>query len=102
MTRSLTEITRPQTKRSETREKLTMNDNELKLRVAINKNMTKPSNTVKTDIIFYKWKAGRLNYWVTRENSANYDIISYYFTYNDTEISLFDDLGLIKVAVFKQ
>lgn len=96
MTRSLTEITRPQTKKSEKRETQTMNTGELKIRVAINKNLDRPSNRVKTDIIFYKWKAGRINHWVTRENSANYDIVSYYFTYNDTEISVFDDLGLIK------
>ena len=77
-----------------------MNKPELKLRVAINKNMIKPSNCVKSDIIFYNWKAGRINYWVTRENSANYDIISYYFTYNDTEISIFDDFGLVKLAIY--
>lgn len=92
-------IARPQTNKSETREKQTMNQRELKIRVAINKTIEKPKNHVKTDIICYKWNAGRVNQWVTREDSANYDIISYFFTYNDTEISLFDDQGLVKVAV---
>jgi hypothetical protein len=96
MTRTFTELTRPQTNKSEKRETQTMNDRELKIRVAINKNMTRPDNRVKTDIIFYKWNAGRINHWVTREGSANYDIVSYYFTHETAEIKVFDDFGLIK------
>ena len=74
-----------------------MNDKQLKIRVAINKNMTRPDNHVKTDIIFYKHPAGRINHWVTRPDSANYDIISYYFSYEVAEIKVFDDFGVIKV-----
>ena len=94
MTRTLT---RPQTKQSDKRETQTMPDKQLKIRVAINKNITRPDNTVKADIIFYKHPAGRINYWVTRPDSANYDIISYYFSYEVAEIKVFDDFGVIKV-----
>lgn len=74
-----------------------MPDDKLKIRVAINKNMTRPDNCVKADIIFYKHPAGRINYWVTRSDSANYDIISYYFSYEVAEIKVFDDFGVIKL-----
>ena len=84
-------------KKPEKRETQTMPDNQLKIRVAINKNMTRPDNCVKAEIIFYKHPAGRINYWITRENSANYDIVSYYFSYETAEIKVFDDFGVIKV-----
>ena len=97
MTDSFSNImTRPMAKKPEKRETQTMPDKQLKIRVAINKNITRPDNTVKADIIFYKHPAGRINYWVTRPDSANYDIISYYFSYEVAEIKVFDDFGVIK------
>ena len=97
MTRSLTEITRPQTKKSGNREKTTMNDKEARIRVEVRKATIRPENTVKTDIIIYKHGAGRINYWVTRQDSANYDIVSYYFTHETAEIKVFDDFSCIKI-----
>ena len=97
MTRSLTEITRPQTKKSGNRGKTTMNDKEARIRVEVRKATIRPENTVKTDIIIYKHGAGRINYWVTRQDSANYDIVSYYFTHETAEIKVFDDFSCIKI-----
>lgn len=97
MTRSLTEITRPQTKRSATREKQSMTEEEARIRVEVRKATTRPDNTVKTDIVIYKHGAGRINYWVTRPDSANYDIVSYYFTHETAEIKVFDDFSCIKI-----
>jgi len=89
--------TRPQVRKPETREKITMNDQELKVRVAVRKNTTRPDNTVKTDVILYSHGAGRINYWVSLEDSRNYDIISYYFLYDMAEIKLFDEKNEYKI-----
>lgn len=97
MTRSFVELTRPQTKKSGNREKMSMTEQEARIRVEVRKATQRPVNTVKTDIIIYKHGAGRLNYWVTREDSANYDIVSYYFTHNMAEIKVFDDESCIKI-----
>ena len=97
MTRSLTEITRPQTNQSAKREKTSMTEQEARIRVEVRKATVRPENTVKTDIIIYKHGAGRINYWVTRPNSANYDIISYYFTHETAEIKVFDEKSCIKI-----
>ena len=98
MTRAFPEImTRPQTDRSDKREKTSMTDKEARIRVEVRKATVRPENTVKTDILIYKHGAGRINYWVTRTDSANYDIISYYFTYNMAEIKVFDDFSCIKM-----
>jgi len=97
MTRSLTEITRPQAKRPEQREKLTMTDKEARVRVEVRKATVRPDNTIKTDIVIYSHGAGRINYWVARADSSNYDIISYYFTYNMAEIKVFDENICIKI-----
>ena len=97
MTRSLTEITRPQTNQSAKREKTSMTEQEARIRVEVRKATVRPENTVKTDIIIYKHGAGRINYWVTRPNSANYDIVSYYFTHETAEIKVFDDFSCIKI-----
>ena len=90
--------TRPQARKPDTREKITMNDQELKVRVAVRKNTTRPDNTAKTDIILYSHGAGRINYWVTLEDSRNYDIISYYFLYDMAEIKLFDENSCVKIV----
>lgn len=97
MTRSFTELTRPQTKKSANREKTSMTEHEARIRVEVRKATSRPHNTVKTDIILYKHGAGRINYWVTREDSANYDIVSYYFTHDMAEIKVFDDECCIKI-----
>ena len=75
-----------------------MTEHEARIRVEVRKATERPSNTVKTDIIIYKHGSGRINYWITREDSANYDIISYYFTYNNAEIKVFDDESCIKIV----
>jgi len=100
MTRSLTELTRPQVNKPEKREKITMTDKEARIRVEVRKATTRPSNTIKTDIIIYKHGAGRINYWVTREDSANYDIVSYYFIHDMAEIKVFDEISCIKIIKF--
>ncbi len=97
MTRSLTQMTRPQANQSGNREKTAMTDKEMRIRVEVRKAAPRPLNTVKEDIIIYKHGAGRINYWVTREDSANYDIISYYFTHDMAEIKVFDDQTCMKI-----
>ena len=93
MTRSLIETTSPKAK---SREKLNMTEQEARIRVEVRKSTTRPSNTIKTDIIIYAHGSGRINYWITREDSHNYDIVSYYFTYNKAEIKIFDENNCIK------
>ena len=87
--------TRPVAKNTVESEKPKMNREEAKLRVALTKNLTKPANTVKTDTIFYKHEAGRVNYWVRLEDS--YDIVSYYFSYDNLQIKLFDEKDECKI-----
>ena len=89
--------TRPVQKRTVESESPKMNREEAKIRVALTKNITKPSNTVKTDTIFYKHEAGRVNYWTRLEDSNNYDIVSYYFSYNNLQIKLFDEKNECKI-----
>lgn len=98
MTRAFTELTRPEVKKTKQREKLNMTEQEARIRVEVRKATPKPSNTVKTDIIIYKHGAGRINYWITREDSANYDIVSYYFSHDTAEIKVFDDFNCIKIV----
>jgi hypothetical protein len=93
MTRSLIETTSPKAK---SREKLNMTEQEARIRVEVRKSTTRPSNTIKTDIIIYAHGSGRINYWISREDSLNYDIVSYYFTYNKAEIKIFDENNCIK------
>jgi hypothetical protein len=50
MTRSLIETTSPKAK---SREKLNMTEQEARIRVEVRKSTTRPSNTIKTDIIIY-------------------------------------------------
>lgn len=98
MTRAFPEImTRPQVDKPDTREKSTMTDKETRIRVEVRKAAPRPSNTIKEDIIIYKHGAGRINYWVTRSDSANYDIVSYYFTHQTAEIKVFDEKSCIKI-----
>lgn len=73
-----------------------MKEYEARIKVEVRKALEKPPNTIKTDIILYSHGAGRVNYWITRNDSLNYDIISYYFTCNKAEIKLFDDWSCIK------
>ena len=73
-----------------------MTEQEARIRVEVRKSTPRPSNTIKTDIIIYKHGSGRINYWITRDDSNNYDIISYYFTYDKTEIKVFDEINCIK------
>ena len=98
MTRSFTELTRPKVKQTKQREKLNMTDTEARIRVEVRKATSKPDNTLKTDIIIYKHGAGRINYWITKPDSANYDIVSYYFTHDMAEIKVFDDFSCIKIV----
>jgi hypothetical protein len=78
------------------RETTNMTEQEARIRVEVRKSTTRPQNTIKTDIIIYKHGAGRINYWITREDSNNYDIVSYYFTYDMAEIKVFDEINCIK------
>jgi hypothetical protein len=87
--------TRPVQKRTVESESPKMNREEAKIRVALTKNITKPAHTIKTDTIFYKHEAGRVNFWVKLNDSNNYDIISYYFSYDNLQIKLFDDYSTV-------
>jgi len=89
--------TRPQATKPAIRETTSMTDIEARIRVEVRKSTTRPDNTIKTDIIIYKHGAGRINYWITRSDSANYDIISYYFSYDKAEIKVFDENSCIKI-----
>ena len=89
--------TRPVQKRTVESESPKMTREEAKIRVALTKNITKPANTVKTDTIFYKHEAGRVNFWVKLTDSNNYDIVSYYFSYNNLQIKLFDEKNECKI-----
>ena len=67
--------------------------------------LPEPKNCVKTDIIIYKHGAGRVNFWHKGENVSenglnlyNYDIKSYYFTYNSVEIVVYDDEKVVKMV----
>lgn len=90
-------VTRPVANRTVESESPKMNREEAKIRVALTKNITKPANTIKTDTIFYKHEAGRVNFWVRLEDSNNYDIVSYYFSYNNLQIKLFDEKNECKI-----
>jgi hypothetical protein len=90
-------MTRPVTKSTVESESAKMNREEAKIRVALTKNITKPANTIKTDTIFYKHEAGRINFWVKLNDSNNYDIVSYYFSYNNLQIKLFDEKDECKI-----
>lgn len=71
--------------------------------------LTEPKNCTKTDIHLYKNETGRVNFWCRSENVSenglnlyNYDIISYYFTYNNGEIVVYSDekvVGMVKLKV---
>jgi hypothetical protein len=87
----------PVQKRTVERESPKMNREEAKIRVALTKNITKPAHTIKTDTIFYKHEAGRVNFWVKLTDSNNYDIVSYYFSYNNLQIKLFDEKDECKI-----
>ena len=89
--------TRPVQKRTVESESPKMNREEAKIRVALTRNITKPANTVKTDTIFYKHEAGRVNFWVKLNDSNNYDIVSYYFSYDNLQIKLFDEKDVCKI-----
>ena len=97
MTRSLTELARPQTKASGQREKINMTDKEARIRVEVRKATVRPDNTIKTDIVLYSHGAGRINYWVSQPDNNNYDIVSYYFIHNMAEIKVFDENLCIKI-----
>jgi len=73
-----------------------MTEQEARIRVEVRKSTPRPPNTIKTDVIIYSHGSGRVNYWTTKEDSSNYDIISYYFTYNKAEIKVFDEINCIK------
>ena len=90
-------MTRPVAKRTVESESAKMNREEAKIRVALTKNITKPANTIKTDTIFYKHDAGRVNFWVKLNDSNNYDIVSYYFSYDNLQIKLFDEKDECKI-----
>ena len=67
--------------------------------------LPEPKNCIKTDIIIYKHGAGRVNFWYRGEdvsenglNLYNYDILSYYFTYNNAEIVVFDDEKVVRMV----
>ena len=97
MTRSFTELMNPKVKQTRKGDKSNMTEQEARIRVEVRRATPKPDNTVKTDIIIYKHGSGRINYWITRSDSANYDIISYYFTHDMAEIKVFDDFSCIKI-----
>lgn len=90
-------VTRPAPKSVVESESPKMNREEAKIRVALTKNITKPANTIKTDTIFYKHSAGRVNFWIRLEDSNNYDIVSYYFSYDNLQIKLFDEKDVCKI-----
>ena len=90
-------MTRPVLKSTVESESAKMNREEAKIRVALTKNITKPANTIKTDTIFYKHEAGRVNFWVKLNDSNNYDIVSYYFSYDNLQIKLFDEKDECKI-----
>jgi len=96
MIKSLAETTGKQNNKLAQREKLTMTDQEARIRVEVRKATIRPDSTIKTDIIIYSHGSGRINYWVTKEDSSNYDIVSYYFTYNTDEIRVFNENNCIK------
>lgn len=89
-------MTKTKVSKSSTKETPSMTEQEARIRVEVRKATPRPSNTIKTDIIIYKHGSGRINYWVTREDSNNYDIISYYFTHDKAEIKVFDENNCIK------
>ena len=74
-----------------------MNLLESKIRMTLLDCMAEPRGCVKTDIIIYKHGAGRINFWHSVTNSNNLDIISYYFTYKNDEIVVYDDFKVVKM-----
>lgn len=68
-----------------------MNPLDTKIKKLLLDSLTEPKNCVKVDVILYKHRAGRVNYWHSIENSSNLDIKSYYFTYNETQIDVHTD-----------
>lgn len=86
--------------RPDSKETQPMKTQDLKVRVAILKNLDKPKETVKTDVICYPFNAGRVNYWVKRSDSLNLDIESYFFIIKNNEINVYDENGLKIVVSF--
>jgi hypothetical protein len=89
-------LRKPKASEPSTRGTTNMTEQEARIRVEVRKSTPRPSNTIKTDVIIYAHGSGRVNYWVSIEDSSNYDIISYYFTYNKAEIKVFDEINCIK------
>ena len=89
-------MTKTKVSKPSVKETTSMTEQEARIRVEVRKATPRPSNTIKTDIIIYKHGSGRINYWITRDDSNNYDIISYYFTYDKAEIKVFDENNCIK------
>ena len=87
---------KPKASEPSTRGTTNMTEQEARIRVEVRKSTPRPPNTIKTDVIIYAHGSGRVNYWITKEDSSNYDIISYYFTYNKAEIKVFDEINCIK------
>ena len=75
-----------------------MNRRDSEIRSYLLNVLPEPRGWVKTDIHVYKHGAGRVNFWHTRPDSANLDIVSYYFTYNDNEIVVQTDEKAIKIV----
>lgn len=64
--------------------------------------LTEPRNCVKTDVHLYKNGAGRINFWYKRENSANLDIISYYFTTYNNELKVYNEEKVFAIVTLNQ
>lgn len=85
-------VTKTQAQKSKnTSKEVLMNPLEPKIRKILLDSVREPRECVKTDVIFYKHKAGRLNHWHKRQNSPNLDIESYYFTYDETKLEVHSD-----------
>lgn len=88
-------ITKSQNKMTE---KTNMNKKDSIIRSHLLNILPEPKGWVKTDVIVYKHGAGRVNFWYKIQESVNLDIISYYFTCNDTELVVHTDDKVVKIV----
>lgn len=73
---------------------------EAKVKKLVLDTLPEPPQCVKTEVILYKHKAGRINLWHKTKDSSNLDIISYYIVYDNSKIQILDDKGLVTEIVF--
>ena len=82
--------TQAQTSKNTSKE-VFINPQEPKIRKILLDSVKEPRGCIKTDVILYKNKNGRLNYWHKRQDSPNLDIESYYFTYDESKLEVHSD-----------